>query len=455
MKKHNHILLKWIILASLITRLVTALLIGDTLTELPGIFDQISYHKLAVRVLEGFGFTFDQDWWPVTKAGQPTAHWSYLYTLYLAIVYYIFGIHPLAARLIQAVVAGIILPLLLYKISVRIFYKSPYLKWIGLVAAAWGGCYGYFVYYAGALMTETFYILALLWVLDTALRIAKSYESQPIYKLWLELGLALAVTVMLRQVFFVFIPFLFLWLFVARVPSANFLMALTGVLRGGIISAIIMIFLIAPITLHNYHKFNRFVLLNTNAGYAFFWANHPVHGDYFVPLFTEDMPSYQDLIPTELSNLNEAELESSLLKLGWGFISADPWRYLLLCLSRIPAHFIFWPLATSSFISNIVRVGSFGIALPFIVFGAFIYIKNYILHKSAIKSFAEPGILILLFIIVYTGVHLLAWAGIRYRLPTDSVSLLFAAYALMAIALRTKIGRLLHAPEIPINPPIY
>jgi len=29
-------------------------------------------------------------------------HWSFLYTFYLAAVYALFGVHPLAARLIQA-----------------------------------------------------------------------------------------------------------------------------------------------------------------------------------------------------------------------------------------------------------------------------------------------------------------------------------------------------------------
>jgi len=35
----------------------------------------------------------------------------------------------------------------------------------------------------------------------------------------------------------------------------------------------------------------------------------------------------------------------------------------------------------------------------------------------------------LLFMVVYVGVHLASWAGIRYRLPTDAVALVFAAEA--------------------------
>ncbi|MCG7754902.1 glycosyltransferase family 39 protein, partial [Flavihumibacter cheonanensis] len=94
-------------------------------------FDQISYNNLAQRVLGGDGFTFGELWWPLTAPGEPTAHWSFLYTLYLVIVYAIFGPNPLAARLIQAVIVGILHPLLAYLIGKRVFGQIA-----GLIAAA-------------------------------------------------------------------------------------------------------------------------------------------------------------------------------------------------------------------------------------------------------------------------------------------------------------------------------
>ncbi|MEZ4661992.1 MAG: hypothetical protein R2911_30960 [Caldilineaceae bacterium] len=41
--------------------------------------------------------------------------------------------------------------------------------------------------------------------------------------------------------------------------------------------------------------------------------------------------------------------------------------------------------------------------------------------------------LITLFAAVYTGVHLLTWTLVRYRLPVDTVFVLFAAYALASM----------------------
>ena len=178
------------------------------------------------------------------------------------------------------------------------------------------------------------------------------------------------------------------------------------------------------------------MLLNTNAGYAFFWANHPVHGDDFVPLFTPDMPTYQSLIPAELRALDEAALEKALMARGVDFVFADPWRYVRLSLSRIDDHFYFLPKADSSRLSNLTRVTSLGVALPFMLLGMGAWIlRTYRLQagnllRRLLGLLAEPGGLLLLFIAVYVGVHLLSWAGIRYRLPTDAVMLLFAAYSI-------------------------
>ncbi len=94
-------------------------------------------------------------------------------------VYALFGPNPLPARLIQAVFAGVVQTILMWRLGKRLFNPTA-----GLLAAAFGAVYIYFVYYAGALITETFYITALLWILDIALRIDDTRTvgrvSQPI-----------------------------------------------------------------------------------------------------------------------------------------------------------------------------------------------------------------------------------------------------------------------------------
>ena len=119
-----------ILFGSVLVRVLAALYLGNSVEVLPGTFDQVSYHNLALRVLSGHGFTFGEVWWPITAANAPTAHWSYLYVLFLAGVYALFGAYPIAARLIQAILVGVLQPLLTYRIGRRLFGKR-----VGIVSA--------------------------------------------------------------------------------------------------------------------------------------------------------------------------------------------------------------------------------------------------------------------------------------------------------------------------------
>src|SRR5512136_749342 len=122
----------WLIMiVAVVLRVGAALYMGDRVYDMPGIFDQISYDKLAQNVVAGHGFSFDEDWWPATRAGEPTAHWSFPMTLYLAAIYKLFGYHPLIARLIQAVAAGILMPLLTFRLAAKVGGRG-----VALLAAA-------------------------------------------------------------------------------------------------------------------------------------------------------------------------------------------------------------------------------------------------------------------------------------------------------------------------------
>jgi len=57
------------------------------------------------------------------------------------------------------------------------------------------------------------------------------------------------------------------------------------------------------------------------------------------------------------------------MKLGIQFVLDDPVRYVLLSTSRLKDFFLFWPQSQSGLLSNLSRVGSFGIFLPFMVYG--------------------------------------------------------------------------------------
>ncbi|HSM56421.1 MAG TPA: hypothetical protein VK879_09735 [Candidatus Sulfomarinibacteraceae bacterium] len=436
-----------ILIVSVLLRIAAAFYMGNTVVPLPGAFDQVSYHTLALRVLDGHGFTFGQTWWPATAAGEPTAHWSYLYTAYLVAVYALFGAQPLIARIIQATLVGLLQPYLAYRLARQLFDAHPHdqtttapgwSRWLQdhlphLAAAITAG-YIYFIYYAAALMTEPFYFVAILASLTLTVSLARRREGHN--RLAVMLGLALAAAILLRQLYLLFIPFLFLWLILAHYRQRRW----TDSLRPIAISVGLVVLTILPITAFNYSRFDRFVLLNTNAGFAFYLANHPFYEDTFIP--ASEMDSYRELIPDELRHLNEAALDQALLQRGLQFVVDEPGRYLRLSLSRIPEYFRFWPQSASGMLSNVSRLLSFGLFLPFMLIGVArqLALRVRQARRSLLATIISPGALLLFFILVYTGIHILSWTQVRYRLPVDAVLVLFAAQGVAAAA--TVVGRL-------------
>jgi Dolichyl-phosphate-mannose-protein mannosyltransferase len=354
----------------------------------------------------------------------------------------------LVARLLQALIAGVLHVWLTWRISRRIFGETP-----ALMAAGLSAIYIYFFYYAGSLITETFYIVGILWTFDIVLRLAGYDEPYPERATvgkqrlrWLELGCAIGVTALFRQLFLLFVPFLFLWLWWmlrwhdkqaepgGTWPRITQLAGARSHWQGFLLAGLVIAALITPWTLRNYRAFGVLVPLNTNSGFAFFWGNHPIYGTEFVGILPDDGPSYYDLIPKELLPLNEAQLDQALLKRGLGFVTADPQRYILLSISRTREYFKFWPSPNSGLVSNLSRLGSFGLLLPFMLYGLG---WSLVLSWRTSDTRQRAAILFLwLFMLVYTGIHLSTWALIRYRLPVDAFLLCFAALSLTQLTQR-------------------
>lgn len=390
-----------IVVVAVLIRIPVAVLMGDQIEVLPGIQDQVSYDALARSLLEGRGYRFTENWYPFTPADTPTAHWSFIYPLYLAGVYAVVGYHPLAARLLQGIVASALLCLLIYQIGRRVSNEET-----GLVSAGLAALYGYFIYYNAALMTETFFMVLVLLTLYLALRI----KEKPTLSRWVGLGFSLGFAGLLRQTVLLFVPFLLFWLFLElRARGIRWLHITAPV--------VIILLLITPWTLRNYLVYDEFLLLNSNAGYALYASNNPNLGTNW------NNETVVVPVPEELKGQNEARLDRALTKQAIEFILADPQRYLRLTLDKSLEFFWFWPSSDSSRISNLNRVLSFGLYLPFMLFGLWLSFSRW-------RSF----VVLYVFILVHTAIHLLSWPAPRYRLTVDAVLMVFAGMAVLELA---------------------
>lgn len=192
--------------------------------------------------------------------------------------------------------------------------------------------------------------------------------------MWVQLGAALAAGVLLRQVVIAVVPIVVLWAWWrARAGQAGAGTAggrLSRPTLGAIAAVLVIAAAVLPWTTRNYGVFGRFVLLNTNAGFACFWGNHPIHGTHFVPILPEG--TYARLIPDELRGTDEATLERALMRRALAIVFEDPARFVRLSASRVTEYVKFWPSRDSGRASNVARVLSFGICLPFILGGVIV-----------------------------------------------------------------------------------
>ncbi len=406
----NHPLLG-ILAVAIALRLATAVWLGDRAEPVSGAYDQLSYDTLARRVLDGHGFSFATDWYPFTKANRPTAHWSYAYTLYLAGVYALVGHHPLAARVLQGLLSTVIC-LLLYRLGRRLFDPT-----VGLTAAALAAGYAYLVFFAAALMTQTFYIALVLAALERALLTAE----RPLWRHWIVLGLLLGAGILLRQSLLLFVPLLLgctVWQIGSR-PAR----------RGAAVAAVAAALCVLPWTIYNRVVFGDFLLLNSNGGWFTYASNHASRGTHFDP-------SYVPPPPPELVGLDEPAADRVLYRAALAEVARHPLRIAALTLDRVPEYFWLLPSPRSSALSNTARVLSFTLAAPFMLYGLWISRHRW---RSCAPLYLYVGF--------DTALHLCTWAAPRYRVPSDAVLLIFAAAAVVELVRRMSPARRMTGAE--------
>ena len=393
---------KWLIAIlclALFVRVVTAIWLGDVMEILPagGTHDQVTYDLLAKRVASGQGFTYPEHYYPWVPPDTITSYYSGTMVLQLAIIYKLFGYHPLVARLFFAML-GTAIVFLIYLLASRFFGKLA-----GLFAAVFAALYSYLILYSATLLTETPFILLLLIAIVSAYIVVEDGN----HRYLLLVGIGLAGAILFRMAVLAFVPVFLAWIYFSSRATGRKPISI-GLL---LIPCAIIMLAVLPWTLRNYGLYGRFMLLESQFGHVFWNSNHPEQGTNFRGPWVAP-------IPEELLELNEADLTYELLRRGRKFVVEDPVRFLLLTVSRIKYFFTFWPTADSSLVNNIARVLSFGILLPFMAAGLALSVRNW-------KRFLP----IYLFLLIHIGVYVSSWVMVRYRVPADVLLLPFAALA--------------------------
>lgn len=389
----------WILISALVLRVVAALVLGNTVSGLSGAHDEISYNMLGQRFAAGHGMTFPENWYPWIKANAPQSYFSYTFSLFLAGIYAVFGYFPIVARLIMALMStGVIY--MIFIIGRRLFDHQ-----IALIASAIAAVYAYLIFYGVTLVTETPFILALL----VAIYVALVIREGPSLRLWILLGISLAITVLLRMAVIFFVPVLLGWILWSLHERRH--------IKYGVIPIVILFMALLPFTMRNYNLWGHVMLLEAQFGHVFWNGNHPGHEGDFHPYKVFEIPE------EVLESNNDAEITNELLRRGIRNVIEAPDHFLLLTLTRLREYFTFWPTQDSTLPANVLRVISFGLIVPFTIIGLVAGLRRW-----------QMLLPVYLFMLIHTGVYAVSWTMIRYRIPVDVFFIIFTAYAIVLIS---------------------
>jgi len=349
--------------------------------------DSLQWNQMALNIIAGKGVIIDT---------APTAYRMPLYSFFLAGIYKVFGAGNLfAVRVIQAVISALTC-FFVYLITIAVFAEDEHAHRVGRIAAIISAFYPFFVYYSGAVLTETLYIFLLclfMWLLIT-----RKYA-------WA--SLVFGGVIMCRAEIAGFLIFILVGLFVlmkARDALGTFVVVLALVCA-----------VLSPWAARNYMAFGRFVPLSTMGGWTFWEGNNPRNT-------TGGPCSY---FP-DTTGMDEVQRDKYLRNETLKVIRQDPGRFALLCLSKFKR---FWNIGLNtedpryfSKRNNMISMLSFGPVLLLFIPGLMLTYWN------------RKNLMFIYYLILYTMLVNLAFvSSLRYRLPIEPYLIIFASYTISSV----------------------
>jgi 4-amino-4-deoxy-L-arabinose transferase-like glycosyltransferase len=359
--------------------------------------DSRQWNGIALNFLSGNGLIVDEG----AKALRPP-----VYSLFLSLVYSIFGKENLlAVRIVQALVSSCTC-LIVYLLGKRLFTVTA-----AKVAMAACAVYPFFIYYSGAVLTETLFIfiLSLIMLALAGRRFA-----------WA--GVLFGFGILCRSELVVFFFFALVGTFVVlRRKEA---------LRKAVIMAAITGALLLPWMLRNYLAFHAFVPLTTMSGYTFYEGNSP-HNPTGGPGGALPFP--------DTRGMSEIEKDRFLRHEAIRAIRENPRRMIPLMASKFKR---LWNIklntdnpAYASRLTVLASMISFTPLLLLFIIGL-------------VVSWKRRRELIYLYLLVLstTAINLAFVSSLRYRLPLEPFMIVVASYALVVVLRRAAAPRTANTP---------
>jgi len=344
------------------------------------------------------------------------------------------------AKIVQCFI-GALICLVIYRIGKRIFNEK-----IGLLAGFLWSIYPYSIVHSKALEDST---LMTLFVNLTILITIIFMEKRDFLNAML-LGLICGLTMMTRNTFVAFVPFLFIWLvYYLGLKHWNYL----------VVFVMSMLIIIMPWVIRNY-IYTGNIALSTHGGGAFWSANNPYINSLLKANLNQDYLYKVMDVSTPVGHEKEKELYSEALD----FIKSNPktfieniflrlyyfygWKYYFRQVPDPPSGYKYSPLSPEN-IEEIKAEADKVYSQPYYRLRSLMYsLSAFPLFLMAVGGFFTSPIrskyhqLTLIFILSFTAVHILSIANIRHRQPIDAIFTLYAANFIFWII--SKISKISH-----------
>ncbi|MCD4775812.1 MAG: glycosyltransferase family 39 protein [Candidatus Aegiribacteria sp.] len=407
-----------IVIAVLLPRIAWFVLLGGDLPKPAR--DQVFYISMAGRVAEGEGISFSREMGLVKsvmgREMESFDNWT-------RDPKYIFGIVPVETPTAAIEPGYPILLAALFMITGpctgAVFLLNSIFAILGawavwkLVSENWGekqamlatliwSLYPYYIYYSAYAMTDMIHISLLPVIALLTLRSA----SKP--KMGFAAGIATGILFLIRSTILFTVPLQLAWLFFKRRWRAALLL-----LTGFVLCCI-------PWVIRNYAVLGSPVLLPTKGSLNLWMRNNPsmltIEG-INIPDFIENGINRRDLLDYLPMDGLETELERSniIMSRAREFVFANPMLFTYLTVVR--AGLFLSPIG-GTMENAAAKLAGILIYLPMLL----------IAIREAIRRRKDGRIIFLVCcFLLYLALHSIAHGGVRYRLPVDTILIVFTS----------------------------
>jgi tetratricopeptide (TPR) repeat protein len=347
------------------------------------------------------------------------------YAYFLAVVYKIFGHNYIIPRLIQHFI-GSFSCILVYFVAKKLFNQK-----VAIVASLIAATYGMFFYFENELLLDSFLVFFDLLLILLLLRA----RDNPKLWNWLVCGIILGTSAITRPNILIFIPFVWLWIFVIFIKERK----IKKTLSFCIMFFIGAVLIISPVALRNYLVGKDFVLIASQGGINFYIGNNG-NSDGMSAIFYKADWQYRDFEKTaekEMKrSLKASEISNFYYKKGVDFILNEPKVAFALLIKKL---YLFWnkfEISNNQDIyffkrySSLIRILPLGFWLigPLGLLG--MVLSFYDGRTRTVRKW-KSTLLPILFVFSYMLTVVMFFVTARFRLPVIPFLIIFSAFALV------------------------